>query len=472
MKLWDVFVDVSWIGILILIGTVMRAKIRILQTFFIPASLLAGILAFVFGPNGLGWIPFSEWLPSYATVLVAVIFGAAPIDDDGEAEKVDKNSERGKMMWGMTINTMGIAVLQYGVGILITMYGLRLFYPQLHEGFGLMLATCFFGGPGTASAVGAALEPTGWADGAVVGYTLCSIGIIFGIIFGIIIINWGARKGYTSYVSSPKDLPTEMRTGLIPPEKQRKSGKITVSGISIDNLAFHLALILLAGYAGYCLTELIKAKTSFDIPVFCTALIMGYILQFFMKKTHAAKYVDKATISRISGTATDFLIVSALGSINVNVVLTYAVPLIVTTVAAFVLNWAWFLLIGGHTSPKDWFERNLMVWGQACGVLATGILLERIVDPEQKAFAVEDTGFANLMSRPLITFLTVVPPILIGLYPVKGSLMIGWGSVAATVLILLIGYKFKCYTPKGGLPKGRLAENQKAVAEELAAVRK
>ena len=50
-SLWEVFVDVSWMGILIVIGQLMRAKIKIFQTFFIPAGLLAGILAFVFGPG-------------------------------------------------------------------------------------------------------------------------------------------------------------------------------------------------------------------------------------------------------------------------------------------------------------------------------------------------------------------------------------------------------------------------------------
>ena len=271
MTLWTVFVDVSWIGILLLVGQLMRAKIPILQKLFIPASLLAGILAFVFGPGVLGWIPFSSSLATYAAVLVAVIFGASPIDEEDEVDKGKKSDERSKMMWGMTINATGIAILQYGVGILLTMYVLRLIQPDLHEGFGLMLATAFWGGPGTAAAVGGALENVGWADGAVVGYTLCSIGIIGGIILGIVIINWGARKGYTNYVTSPKDLPPEMLTGLIQPENQKKSGKITISGISLDTFSFHLGLVLLAGYSGYLLTQLVQSLANFEIPVFCTA---------------------------------------------------------------------------------------------------------------------------------------------------------------------------------------------------------
>lgn len=457
MDLWDVFVDVSWMGILIVIGQLLRAKIPLFQTFFIPAGLLAGILAFIFGPGILGWIPFSDSLSSYATVLVAVVFGATPIDeDDSDVEKKAKDNTRFKEMWGMTVNGMGIAIAQYAVGIFFTIYVLRLIEPALHEGFGLMLATCFWGGPGTAAAVGEALVDAGWNDGQSVGYTMCSIGIIGGILLGIVIINWGARHGYTNFVTSPKELPQEMKTGLIPPEKQKPSMKLTISGISVDSMAFHLGIVLLAGYLGYCLTELVQNTWNFEIPVFVTALIMGYVLQFILKKTHAARYIDKGTISRISGTATDYLIVSAIGSISVEVVLDYAVPLFATCAVAFLFNWIWFIFVGGHTSPRNWFERNMIVWGQACGVLATGILLERIVDPDQKAYALEDTGFANLIMRAPIIFLTAFPPIMINMWPETGSIVLGWGCVLATVIILIVGWKMGVYTPRGPLPKGEM----------------
>lgn len=457
MTLWDVLVDVSWMGILIVIGQLLRAKVTLFQKFFIPAGLLAGILAFIFGPGILGWIPFSKSLATYAAVLVAVVFGATPIDeDDSDVDKKAQNEMRYKMMWGMTVNAMGIAIFQYAVGIFLTLYVLRLFMPTLHEGFGLMMATAFWGGPGTASAVGTALEAVGWPDGQVVGYTLCSVGIVGGILLGIVIINWAARNGYTNYVTSPKDLPLEMKTGLIPPEKQKPTMRLTISGVSVDSQAFHLGIVLIAAYSGYCLTNLVRKQFGFEIPVFVTALIMGYVVQFFLKKTRAVRYIDRGTVRRISGTATDYLIVSALGSIDINVVITYAMPLVVTSIAAFALNWIWFIYIGGYTSPKDWFERNMIVWGQACGVLATGILLERIVDPEQKAYALEDTGFANLVMRAPIIFLTAFPPIMMGIWPETGSIVLAWGCLLATVVILAAGYKMKVYTPGGPLPKGSM----------------
>ena len=104
----------------------------------------------------------------------------------------------------------------------------------------------------------------------------------------------------------------------------------------------------------------------------------------------------------------------------------------------------------------------MIVWGQACGVLATGILLTRIVDPDMKSYALEDTGFANLIMRAPIIFLTAFPPIMIGLWPEIGSVVLGWGCTLATVVILVVGWKMKVFTPGGKLPKGALYNASKA----------
>ena len=57
----------------------------------------------------------------------------------------------------------------------------------------------------------------------------------------------------------------------------------------------------------------------------------------------------------------------------------YAVPLIVVCVAGFLVTFLWFMLVGAKSSPYDWFERNMMVWGHATGVAATGVLLSALL---------------------------------------------------------------------------------------------
>ena len=57
---WVLFTDIGLISLLLLVGTIIRAKVKFIQQMFLPASIIAGLLALLFGPNGLGILPFSD----------------------------------------------------------------------------------------------------------------------------------------------------------------------------------------------------------------------------------------------------------------------------------------------------------------------------------------------------------------------------------------------------------------------------
>lgn len=442
MTLWTVLIDVGMMSGLLLIGQLLRAKIRIFQKLLIPPALIGGFLALAFGPNGLGYLPFSSSLGTYASVLIVLIFAAMPIGD-----KPSKDALSGPALGGMFFNITGIAVLQYAVGMFLTVYVLNNIGYDLHPGFGLMMATGFYGGHGTAAAVGQTYTGLGWEEASALGYTTATVGIVGGIILGIVIINWGTRKGYTSYVTSPKNLPDSMRTGLIQPENQPVSTKATISSICMDPMAFHLAVVLLPSLAGYYLSKLLQPFIGVEIPAFCTALLFGFIVNYIFNKTGAHKYVDRGSVSRISGTSTDFLMISGIGSLKLSVVVKYAVPLLVVCTAGFVINWVWFLLVGKYSSPKDWFERNMMVWGHATGVAATGVMLQRVVDPDLKSRGIEDSGIADLFNRPIIVGLQVIPPLVMTSMAATGPHIVTWITFAVVVVMSVIAYVFRWWWP-------------------------
>lgn len=70
---WTLFTDLGFIFILLLIGKILRVKVNVLQQLFIPPSLLAGLLALAFGPNGLGWIPLSNNMGTYSADRKSVV---------------------------------------------------------------------------------------------------------------------------------------------------------------------------------------------------------------------------------------------------------------------------------------------------------------------------------------------------------------------------------------------------------------
>lgn len=441
MTLWTVFTDVCLMGAVFLVGQLLRAKVKLFQKFLIPPALIAGFLALILGPNGYGVIPFSSSLGTYASVLIVVIFAAMAIGD-----KPAKDALSGPAIGGMFFNITGIVVFQYALGMFLTVYVLDYFY-DLHPGFGLMMSTGFYGGHGTAAAVGQAYEALGWAEATDLGYTTATIGIIGGIILGIIIINWGARKNYTNYVQSPKDLPIAMKTGLVPENEQKASTKGTISTICADPMAFHLSLVLLPSILGYSLSKYLIPVIGAEIPAFCTALMFGFIVNFILNKTGGAKYVDRASVNRISGTSTDFLMISGIGALKTGVVVKYAVPLLVVCLAGFAANWLWFLIIGKYSSPKDWFERNMMVWGHATGVAATGVMLQRVVDPELQSRGIEDSGISDLLNRPIVIGLQIIPPLLMAAVPKAGPHLVTWICFAILVVMGVIAYALKWWRP-------------------------
>lgn len=271
---WTVFVDFALMGGLLVVGQFLRSKIKLFQDLLLPAALIAGILAWVLGPNGVNLLPFSGSVGTYSSILIILVFASMPIGD----KPVDwRKSGRG--IGEMFSNLTGIALAQYGLGMALSLYVLSAIW-KLHPGFGLMLATGFYGGHGTAAAVGAAFESLGWEEAQALGMTSATVGIIGGIVGGVALINWATRKGLTNFITSPAELPTELRTGIISEEKQQPYGKATVASISIDPISFHLGLLLIPSVLGYYLSEWIGTiNPDLQIPAFACALIVAYIVQ-------------------------------------------------------------------------------------------------------------------------------------------------------------------------------------------------
>src|SRR5690625_1842956 len=110
---WTVLIDAGLIGLLLIIGAGLRAVIRPIQTLMIPASVLAGILGLILGPEVLGWLPFSDQLSTYSSVLIAVVFAAVAMTDDFDIRKLNRNvggfAAHGVLMYSLQVAEIGRA---------------------------------------------------------------------------------------------------------------------------------------------------------------------------------------------------------------------------------------------------------------------------------------------------------------------------------------------------------------------------
>ncbi len=431
---WAFFVDLGLMSVLLLFGQILRAKIKLIQKLFIPPSLIAGILGLALGPNGLGWLPFSGELGTYSAILIALVFAALPLSSTSNASMKEVVRTTGPM-WAYA--QLGM-LLQWGIIGLFGLFVLKAIWPELNDAFGIMLPTGFYGGHGTAAAIGAAFDGLGWEEARSLGMMTATIGIIWAICIGLIFIKWGTRKKQTAFISDFKELPNELRSGLLPEEKRSSIGNETTSSISIDSLTFHLALVCVAALLGYLCSIGVKSiYPKLELPVFSCAFVFGLILKKIFDKTSVSKYICPKTTQRIGSMSTDLLVAFGVASIKMSVIVKYAIPLIVLIGVGTVIIFAITFYFGRKLSKTYWFERTIFAWGWWTGTMAMGIALLRIVDPKLESKAMDDYALAYLPIAPLEILLITLTPIMfmngMGVWLMVGCL------VLAAITILIAG---------------------------------
>ena len=105
----------------------------------------------------------------------------------------------------------------------------------------------------------------------------------------------------------------------------------------------------------------------------------------------------------------------------------YLVPIIVFSVLGFIFVIAWFWIISPRFFRNYWFERGIYIFGLSTGVMATGVILLRVTDPEFKSGVLEDFGFAWIFLSFMDMFLVSFSPMFI----LKGT------GVLYSVILLL-----------------------------------
>jgi ESS family glutamate:Na+ symporter len=205
--------------------------------------------------------------------------------------------------------------------------------------------------------------------------------------------------------------------------------KNTINPMSLDPLGWHLMLILIAMAGGYFATNFLNSRfPGVGFPMMSIAMIAGVIMHFILKALNLNQYVDKRVITRIGSSSTDYLVVFGVAAIRITVVVDFAGPIILMSALAL-LYCLWYLFfVCRRLYKKFWFERGIFVYGWSCGVVATGVTLLRIVDPEFRSKTLEDYGTSYVVIGIIEVFLVALTPVLV---------MAGQGYVGGAVLIAI-----------------------------------
>ena len=429
---WTLFVDIGIISSLLLIGKLMRVKIKWVQQLFIPPSLLAGFIGLALGPHGLDLLPLSSQTGTYAGILIAFIFGALPLT----SQKTKGDNKEIGAMW---VYSQAGMLLQWAFGALLGLLVLNQIWP-LSPGFGITMPSGYCGGHGTAAAIGQAFSNLGQDEILTLAMTAATFGIVGSVILGLIFVKWGARKKHTTYLADYNDLPQELRTGLLPKEKRESMGESTCSSISIDSLTFNLAIICLIALGGYGISKLAAHfMPGFELPVFSCAFVVGILAKKLLDRTRASESICPQTVGHISGAMTDFLVAFGISSIKLSVVVEYIVPLAILLLSGLAFTLIYVFVMARKLMKECWFEKALFTWGWFTGTMAMGIALLRVVDPKMKSRCLDSYALAYLFIAPVeIALITFAPVAFVNGY---GLIFAGICLVAGLSVISVAYFK-------------------------------
>jgi glutamate:Na+ symporter, ESS family len=459
---YSMLIDFAMMSILLFIAQIIRAKVKWVQHLYLPTAMIAGFLGLFFGASFLEnlspvatayAIPFSDQTSSYAYMLVVVLFASLYIGNGSKQSLKAAFSQVGDTF------SLNMAAEFSGFGFALLVGGALLIFivPDLTSTFPILQPAGFIGGHGYAAAIGTTLEESsnsiwGKNDAVIVGQTFATIGILCGIFGGLAAIKYATKKGYTRFVKGTHELPESLRTGFIAKQDQQSMGKATLSPAALDPLTWHALLILIATAGGYFSYHFVREILPITMPMMCLSMLAGVLLQKTLGVMKLQDTVDKDIITRMGSSVTDYLVAFGIASIKISVVVEYALPIVVLAIVGFVFPLLFLFVVSKRLFHNYWFERGIFIFGWSTGVVAMGVTLLRIVDPDFKSKALDDYGVAYIfISMVEIGIVSILPSVVAiafitgnyGYTLIPGALMLFIGLALLVVTAYRYGIQSK-----------------------------
>lgn len=405
--MYPFFESITVLAIIIALARFIKRGSGVLQKFFIPSALVAGVMGLVLGPQVLETIPaevvdhWAEW-PEY---LITIVFAGLFLGRIIPGRKEIWHIAGPQIAFGNTL-----AWGQYVLGIGLTLLFLSPFFGA-NPLTGALIEVSFEGGHGTSAGLAPTFEKLGWTAGTDIALTLATFSIVSAIILGVIFVNWHNRKGGGHYVdpeTQDKQRKQMIRSGYNLITLGRKINTHPVQ-VAINIAAFGMAIglgwlmqkgLVIAEEA--ILAPFTELRFFPYLPLFPLAMLGGLVVQMTLRKFGQHTLIQRRTAEIISTIALDILIASAVATISLRAI-GDNLPTIITLGVAGVLWIVFgFLVLAPRMFPSYWFEKGLTNMGQSMGMTATGLLLGRLADPNNHSHARESFAYKQLVFEPFM----------------------------------------------------------------------
>jgi ESS family glutamate:Na+ symporter len=324
-----------------------------------------------------------------------------------------------------------------------------------------LIEVAFEGGHGSAAAMGPTYERLGLVGGQDLGLAMATVGLLTASLVGGLLVVWGRWRGWlatphlgeaqlaeTKPVLAAQEKPGESLGKGPPPADAAPSSpapplaakpgpwaavarwlvNLGLAGVAV---ALGWGAQLLLGLAANRLGGGVAVLVSV-LPVFPLALLASLLVRWVLEQWNLTDWASAPVQQRIGTLAADLLIVAATTSLNLGLLTRSWEPLLVLSLAGLAWNLGVVVLLGQRLMPAPWFERSLVEFGQATGVVASGLLLLQMAEAEGRAEVLTPFSIKQLLLQPLLAggLITVAAPLAVHSWGLPA-----WGGLCLAVVL-------------------------------------
>lgn len=403
----------SWVAVFLLVGMVLRAKVPFFRKHLIPACILGGVVGFAANSFGLfSWFGFGVQAKSFHAIiyhlfnLTWIFLGLQkPADNRNTGPTAVR-----RQFWtvGVMLSITSLCLVAVTLGGLV----LQSMGNSTPASMGILTVLGFANGPGQALTIAAIWENAVETLAGAKSFALAasSTGYLVSVILGIPILSYLAKRRNIPCVVSPTNAE---QAGIYSAGAGPLSGRQTTHPTSLDTMSFHVGLgfvLYMVVLAIYSLLDGILPpgfmKTAWGL-FFVISMGVGIAARKILSTMGVDFVCCRDMMTRLNGFLVDFLACATFISIQIGSVLlflqTFAVSVVLVTI---IITSACCIFYKNESF--DAVQRFAVMYGTLTGTISTGMVLLRMVDPENKSSAPIELGIAAFLQTPYIMFYMVV----------------------------------------------------------------
>jgi ESS family glutamate:Na+ symporter len=441
MALWNFILQMGMLAAILIAANIIRRKVPVIKKILMPTAVLAGFISLLLRTFNIVKLDVRLMeMVTYHTIAIGFIALSLIIPK--------KETSYSKVFIGAKSGALIVSsyLLQGIVGLIISIGLAYTIRPNLFKAAGILLPMGYGQGPGQANNIGSTYEALGFSGGQAFGLSIAAMGFLVACTVGVIYLNILKRK---NFLQKTGEAAVQQTSNI---DDYENKNEIPVSA-SIDKFSIQIALVFVVYLATWFLasgiTKLLQSSGAdmakslvpivwgfnFIFGSMLAVLLRGIIKLFRNTGFMTHQYQNNYLLARIAGYSFDLMIVTGICTINFEKLSGLWLPFITMCVVGAVVTLFYLKWICRKLYPAYYYEGFLSMFGMMTGVISSGVLLLREVDPKFETPAANNlvlgSSFAIGFGIPML--------ILIGMAPRSDTMvLVTLGCCIAYFAILLL----------------------------------